>query len=49
MAKKFGLSPYKLSSQLAAHLPGVVDKMKPDGKINGNSGDLLGAVLGMMK
>lgn len=49
MAAKFGISPDMLSSQLAEHLPGVVDKMTPDGEVNDNSGDLLGTVLGMLK
>jgi uncharacterized protein YidB (DUF937 family) len=49
MAAKFGISPDTLSSQLAEHLPGVVDKMTPDGEVNNNSGDLLGTVLGMLK
>jgi len=49
MAAKFGISPDILSSQLAEHLPGVVDKMTPDGEVNDNSGDLLGTVLGMLK
>lgn len=49
MAAKFGISPDMLSSQLAEHLPGVVDKMTPDGEVNDNSGDLLSTVLGMLK
>lgn len=51
VAAKFGLDPSDLTSQLAEHLPGVVDKMTPDGEINANSesGDLLSSVLGMLK
>ena len=49
IAGKLGLSPDMLSSKLADHLPGVIDKMTPDGKVSNNSNDLLGAVLGMLK
>jgi uncharacterized protein YidB (DUF937 family) len=38
-----------LSAQIAEHLPNVVDKMTPDGKVEANSGDLLSTVLGMLK
>lgn len=49
MAAKFGIDPSMLTNQLAEHLPGVIDKMTPDGEVNDNSGDLLGTVLGMLK
>ncbi len=49
IAGKFGLSPDMLSGQLAEHLPNVIDKMTPNGEVNNNSNDLLGAVLGMLK
>lgn len=49
MATKFGISPEMLSSKIAEHLPNMVDKMTPNGEINNNTGDLLSAVLGMMK
>jgi uncharacterized protein YidB (DUF937 family) len=49
IAGKFGLSPDALSGQLAQHLPNVIDKMTPNGEVNSNSKDLLGAVLGMLK
>jgi uncharacterized protein YidB (DUF937 family) len=49
MAAKFGLTPEMLSAQIAEHLPNVVDKMTPDGKVEANSGDLLSTVLGMLK
>ncbi len=49
MAEQFGISPDILSGQLAEHLPGVIDKMTPDGEVNDKSGDLLGTVLGMLK
>lgn len=49
MAAKFGLTPEVLSSQIADHLPGVVDKMTPNGEVGADSGGLLGSVLGMLK
>lgn len=49
MAAKFGLSPEMLSSQIAQHLPGMVDKMTPSGEVSADSGGLLGSVLGMFK
>ncbi|MGZ8270444.1 MAG: YidB family protein [Methylophilus sp.] len=49
MAAKFGLTPEMLSAQIAEHLPNVVDKLTPDGKVEANSGDLLSTVLGMLK
>lgn len=49
LAEKAGISPDILTGQLAEHLPGVVDKMTPDGEVNDNSADLLGTVLGMLK
>lgn len=49
MAAKFGLTPEMLSAQIAEHLPNVIDKMTPDGKVEANSGDLLSTVLGMLK
>jgi len=49
MAAKFGISPEVLSSQIAQHLPGVVDKMTPNGEVTADSGNLLSGVLGMLK
>jgi uncharacterized protein YidB (DUF937 family) len=49
MAAKFGITPEVLSSQLAEHLPNVIDKLTPDGVVPANSGSLLGTVLGMLK
>ncbi len=49
MAAKFGISPEVLSSQLAEHLPGVIDKATPDGEVNADSGNLLSSILGMLK
>lgn len=49
MAAKFGIDPDTLSSQIAEHLPTVIDKLTPDGEVNDNSGNLLTTVLGMLK
>lgn len=49
MAAKFGIDPATLSSQIAEHLPTVVDKLTPDGEVNDNSGNMLTTVLGMLK
>ncbi len=49
MAAKFGLTPEVLSSQIAQHLPSVVDKMTPNGEVGAESGGLLNSVLGMLK
>lgn len=49
MASKFGISSDDLSSQIAEHLPSVIDQMTPDGEVKSDSGDLLESVLGMLK
>lgn len=49
MAAKFGITPEMLSSQIAQHLPNLVDKMTPNGEVPAGGGNLLGALLGMMK
>lgn len=49
LASKAGISPDDLSGQLADNLPGIIDKLTPDGEVNDNSNDLLGTVLGMLK
>lgn len=49
MAEKFGITPEVLSSQIAQHLPSVIDKMTPNGEVSANSGSLLSAVLSMLK
>lgn len=49
IAAKFGISPDVLSSQLAEHLPGVIDKATPDGEVNAGSNDILSSILGMLK
>jgi uncharacterized protein YidB (DUF937 family) len=49
MADKIGISPEILASQIAQHLPKVIDKMTPNGEVGAGSSNLLGAVLGMLK
>ena len=49
MAAKFGIDPATLSAQIAEHLPTVVDKLTPNGKVEADSGGLLSTVLGMLK
>lgn len=49
MAAKLGITPEVLSSQLAEHLPSVIDKLTPDGVVPANSGSLLGTILSMLK
>ena len=49
MAAKFGLAPDVLSSQIAQHLPSVIDRMTPNGEVTTDSNSLLGAVFGMLK
>lgn len=49
MASKFGITPDDLSSKIAEHLPAVIDKLTPNGEVEGNSGNLLSTVLSMLK
>lgn len=49
MAAKIGISPEMLRGQLAQHLPGVVDKLTPDGALPANESEIIGKVLGMFK
>ena len=49
MAAKFGITPETLSSQIAEHLPNLVDKMTPNGEVNADSSNLMASVLGMFK
>lgn len=41
IAAKLGFSSEQVSTQLAGLLPGVIDKLTPNGVIDSNSGDLL--------
>ncbi len=47
MASQVGISPDAMSKQLAKILPGVVDKLTPDGKVPAQ--DLLAQGLNMLK
>ena len=49
MAAKFGVDPATLSTQIAQHLPTVIDKMTPNGAVEADTGNLLSTVLGMLK
>jgi uncharacterized protein YidB (DUF937 family) len=49
LAAKFGINPDTLSAQIAQHLPGVVDKLTPDGEVPAESGNILSTMLGMLK
>ncbi len=49
IAAKLGMDSGEISSKIAEYLPQVIDKMTPDGEVNANSGNLLSAVLGMLK
>jgi uncharacterized protein YidB (DUF937 family) len=53
IAEKFGLNAQDLSSGLAQHLPGLVDKLTPQGQMPegglGNASDLLGALGSLLK
>lgn len=49
IAAKFGASPSDISNKIAEYLPQVIDKMTPDGEVNANSGNVLSAVLAMLK
>ena len=49
LAAKFGISPDVLSSQLAQHLPDVINKLTPHGEVPADSSNMLTSVLGMFK
>jgi uncharacterized protein YidB (DUF937 family) len=49
IAEKLTLSPTDISAKIAEYLPQAIDKMTPNGKVDGNSGNLLAAVMGMLK
>jgi uncharacterized protein YidB (DUF937 family) len=49
MAAKLALSPEVLASLIADNLPKLVDKMTPNGEIPADAGNLLGAMLSLMK
>ena len=49
LAAKFGISPETLSAQIAQHLPSMIDKLTPNGEVEGTSSNLLSSVLGLLK
>ncbi|HNZ55873.1 MAG TPA: YidB family protein [Methylophilaceae bacterium] len=49
LAAKFGISPDVLTSQIAQHLPEVINKVTPSGTVSEESGNLLTSILGMLK
>lgn len=49
MAAKFGLSSEDVSAKLAEYLPGVVDKLTPDGEVPANQSGLMSQVLSLLK
>jgi uncharacterized protein YidB (DUF937 family) len=49
IAGKLGLDPSQLSTQLAQHLPGLVDKLTPNGQVPQGSGDLLAQGADLLK
>ena len=48
LAAKVGISPDQAGSQLATLLPGLIDKLTPNGH-TGDAGGLLSAAMGMLK
>lgn len=53
LASKFGVNPDELAGQLSSVLPGLVDKLTPDGQQPaaglGNANDLMGMLGGLLK
>lgn len=49
MAAKLDLNPEVLASLIAENLPKLVDKMTPHGEVPKDAGNLLGAMLSLMK
>ena len=48
MAAKAGISPDQVSTQLSSLLPGLIDKLTPNGH-TGDAGGLLSAAMSMLK
>lgn len=48
LAAKAGISPDQAGSQIASMLPGIIDKLTPNGHV-GDAGGLLSAAMGMLK
>jgi uncharacterized protein YidB (DUF937 family) len=49
VAKQFGIDPQQVSGLLAQNLPGLVDKLSPDGARSGNPQDLLAQGASLLK
>jgi len=49
LASKFGISPDVLSSQIAQHLPDLINKATPNGEVTSETGNLVTSILGMLK
>lgn len=49
IAEKLTMSPTDISTKIAEYLPQAINKMTPNGKVDSNSGNLLAAVMGMLK
>lgn len=49
LAAKYDISADEISSRFAEYLPGVVDKLTPDGKVPKNQSGLLLQALSMLK
>jgi len=49
IAEKLTMSPSDISAKIAEYLPQAIDKMTPNGEVDSNSGNLLTAVMGMLK
>ena len=53
IASQLGIDPEQASGQLAQMLPGLIDKLTPNGALPegglGNSGDLMGMLGGLLK
>lgn len=49
VAKQFGIDPQQVSQLLAQNLPGLVDKLSPNGALSGNPQDLLAQGASLLK
>lgn len=49
IAQKLTMSPSDISVKIAEYLPQAIDKMTPNGKLEGNSGNLMDAMMSMLK
>lgn len=50
LAQQFGLQPDAMASQLSEQLPGLVDKLTPNGQLpTGGMEDILGSLSGLLR